>query len=285
MSYANPQALVSTEWLENHLEAPDVCIVDASFYLNEEPGAAREVFDAEHIPGAVFFDINEVCASGTNLPHMIPEPEKFSSMVRKMGLGDGNHIIIYDQSGGHMAAARVWWMFRLFGHDDVAVLDGGLPKWAAENRPIDDIPQIERYRHFTARFNSTLVRDKARMLSNLERKSEQIVDARSEDRFNGTGGEPRPGLKKGHIPGSISIPFQKLMNQENHHTFKPADEIKAVFDEAGLNLKKPITASCGSGVTASVLAFGLYLIGHTEAAVYDGSWAEWGAAEDTPIDT
>lgn len=285
MSYANPEALVSTQWLEDHLEAPDVRIVDASFYLNETPDAAYEVYEQEHIPGAVFFDINKVCDSTTDLPHMVPQPEKFSSMVRKLGLGDGNRIVVYDQNGGHMAACRVWWMFRLFGHNDISVLDGGLPKWAEERRGISDLPPIPRSRHLTARHNHYLVRDKAQLLKNIETKKEQVIDARSKDRFDGTGEEPRAGLRKGHIPGSISIPFDKLMKPEEFYTFRSAEEIKATFDEAGLDLKKPITASCGSGVTACVLAFGLYLIGHEDAAVYDGSWSEWGADPDLPIAT
>jgi len=282
MEYVNPEALVSTEWLAAHMNAPDVRIVDATWFLPSDERKGRDIYDEAHIPGAVFFDIDDICDEVSDLPHMLPSPEKFSSRVRKLGLGDGNRIVVYDANMG-MASCRVWWMFRYFGHEDVAVLDGGLLKWEAEDRPTEDLPPVPRERHFTARQNHFLARDIEHMLANCDSAKEQVVDARSPGRFNGTEDEPRPGQRKGHIPGSVNIPFPKLMDPKRDWAFRPADEMQTVVDDAGLDLKAPVVTSCGSGVTASVLAFGFYLLGHKEVAVYDGSWTEWGGRPDTPI--
>ncbi len=284
MTYANSDALVSTEWLAEHLDAPDVRIVDATSFLPTSDRNGRKEFEECHIPGSVFFDINEIADTDSDLPHMLPSPEKFSSKVRNLGLGDGSRIIVYDGNGGFMAAARVWWTFRVFGHQDIAVLDGGLPKWLSEGRPTDDIPSPPRERHFTARTNTFLARSVDQMIKNVESGREQVIDARSAGRFAGTDPEPRPTRKRGHIPGSICLPFGKFMDSERHFTMRSADEIKAALDEAGVDLSKPIVTTCGSGVTASLLALGLYLIGHPDAAVYDGSWAEWGEHFDTPVE-
>jgi len=285
MTYSNPDALVSTEWLADHLSAPDVRVVDASWCM---PGSARDLraeYNEQHIPGAVFFDIDDIANSDTDLPHMLPSPEKFSSKVRKLGLGDGVRIVIYDSNGGFMAAQRVWWTFRVFGHEDVSVLDGGLPKWLAEDRPVDDSPPLPRQRHFTPRMNTFLVRSREQVLANIDSGKEQTVDARSADRFAGTGKEPRAGLRLGHIPGSVNVPFQKVLHTDQFNVMRSAAEITEVFTDAGLDLGKPTVASCGSGVTASCLAFSLYLIGVSDVAVYDGSWMEWGADESLPLET
>lgn len=283
MDYPNPDALVSTDWLEQHLMAPDVRIVDATFYLPNDERDAAEEYSFRHIPGAVYFDIDEICEADTDLPHMLPSPEKFSSKVRKLGLGDGNRIVVYDSSGGFMAACRVWWMFRIFGHQDVAVLNGGLPKWGKEKRPVNDHQVTPQDRHFSASMNNPLLKDLDHMMANLENQKFQVIDARSAGRFSGIDHEPRPTEKRGHIPGSINVPFNDLLNGKDNFTFKSADQIMAVFKEAGVDVNKPLTSSCGSGVTAAVTALALYLVGNDQVAVYDGSWAQWGDHPDTPV--
>lgn len=280
MSYANPQSLVSTEWLARHLTAPDVRVVDASWYMPQLGRDPKAEFRAEHIPGAVHFDIDDIADTDSDLPHMLPSPEKFSSRCRRLGLGDGVRIVVYD-GGGCTAAARAWWMFRVFGHDDVSVLDGGLPKWKAEGRPLDSLPDLPRERHLSARFNSFLVRDLDQMKANVNRNREQVVDARAEGRFRGTEPEPREGLRSGHIPHSLNLPYQRLFRDDG--TFREGPELRAAFEDAGVDLKQPVVTTCGSGVTACVLALGLHLVGHRQTSVYDGSWTEWGGREDTPV--
>ena len=282
MTYAHPESLVSTEWLAQHLEAPDLRVVDASWYLPAQGKNGRAEYEAGHIPGAVFFDIDEIADTESDLPHMLPSPEKFAARVRKLGLGDGNRIVVYDQLG-LMSAARVWWMFRVFGHKDIALLDGGLPKWIAEGRPTEDRLPQPRERHFTARYNNLMVRDLAQMKRNLDSKREQVVDARSAGRFDGREKEPRQGLRSGHIPGSRNIPFTELLDPKTK-TLLPAPTISDRFRKAGVDLSKPVVTGCGSGVTAAVLAFGLHLIGHPDVALYDGSWSEWGRPGDTPVE-
>jgi thiosulfate/3-mercaptopyruvate sulfurtransferase len=281
--YANPDALVSTAWLAERLNAPDVRIVDASWYMPAQKRDPKVEYQAEHIPGAVFFDIDDIADTPNGLPHMLPSPEKFSSRVRKLGLGDGSRIVIYDGSGQMIASARAWWMFRAFGHKDVAILEGGLPKWKAEGRPVEDVPPMPRERHFTARLDSTLVRDLEQMKANVESQREQVLDARSEGRFRGTDPEPRAGLRGGRIPGSRNLPYNTLFNADG--TLLPAEALKAKFRAAGIDLGKPVAATCGSGVSACVLAFALHLLGHRQFAVYDGSWTEWGGRSDTPVET
>ena len=285
MPYQNPEALVSTEWLSEHMSAPDVRIVDATSYLPNAGKDGKSSYDEGHIPGAVYFDINAIADDEDELPHMLPSPEKFAGMVRKLGLGDGNRIVVYDANGGFMAAARVWWMFRVYGHHDVVVLDGGLPKWKAENRPIDDMPTVARERHFTAHVDHTLVRDRERLINNIKTKKKQVIDVRSPGRFNGTDPEPRPTSKTGHIPGSINIPFNKFMDPDNYFVMRSGTEIRKIIDEAGVDMSQPIVASCGSGVTACVIALGFYLIGRDDVSVYDGSWSEWGNHPSTPVES
>ncbi len=281
-SYANPDALVDTEWLARHLESPDVRIVDASWYLPQENRDPKAEYAAAHIPGAVFFDIDEICDTSSDLPHMLPSPEKFASRVRRMGLGDGNRIVVYD-SYGIRSASRVWWMFQVFGHDDVAVLNGGLPKWRAEGLPLSDMPPAPRERHFTARMNTTTLRDFDQMLRICRDGSEQIVDARSAERFRGITPEPREGLRGGHIPGSYNVPYADFLHPDQ--TMIDADEMREAFEDAEVDLSRPIVTTCGSGVTAATLSLALHLIGHRRCALYDGSWTEWASRDDTPVET
>jgi len=281
--YARPEALVSTEWLAAHLSAPDIRVVDGSWYLPAMKRDPKAEYQAGHIPGAVYFDIDEIADTASPLPHMLPSPEKFSSRVKKLGLGDGSRIVVYDGMG-LFSAPRVWWMFRVFGHEDVAVLDGGLKKWKAENRPLESGPPRPRERHFTARVNSFLLRDLDEMKRNVETKREQVIDARSPGRFHAREPEPRQGLRGGHIPGSVNVPFGEMTDPATG-AMLPAAAIAARFKAAGVDLNKPIVTSCGSGVSACALALGLHLVGAKQVAVYDGSWTEWGGRADTPIET
>lgn len=269
--------IVSAEWLRSHLNAPDVRVLDCTYFMPGSPQTGRQAYDAHHIPGARFFDIDDVADSDTTLPHMMPAPEKFSSRVRKLGLGDGHRVICYDQNG-FLASARVWWMFRTMGHGDVAVLDGGFNAWRAAGGPIEDLPpHFHADRHFTARPRRDLLRDLEQVKSALDAKSAQVVDARSAARFRGEVDEPRPGLRKGHMPGSLNVPFGDVIAADGR--LKSSDEISAVFAKAGVDLSKPIINSCGSGVTAAILALAQSLAGHDDSAVYDGSWSEWGKPE------
>ncbi len=283
MSYANPDALVASAWLADHLTAPDVRVVDASWYLPAQGRDPLAEYREAHIPGAVYFDIDDIADSGSALPHMLPAPEKFASRVRKLGLGDGHRIVVYD-GDGLFSAARVWWMFRVFGHDDVAILDGGLPKWRAEGRPTESTLPILKERHFTAKRNAAMVRDLKQMGANLDTRREQVLDARSVARFRAEAPEPRQGLRGGHIPGSLCLPHAALVDPEAK-TMLPADQLRDAFTAAGIDLGKPVVTTCGSGVTAAVLYLGLHLLGHRELALYDGSWSEWGGRDDTPIET
>ncbi|HEY9079998.1 3-mercaptopyruvate sulfurtransferase [Magnetovibrio sp.] len=283
MKFKHPEALVSGEWLQAHLDAPDVRIVDATYHLPHADRDAYEEWTYRHIPGAVHFDIDKICDSDTDLPHMLPSAEKFSSHVRKLGLGDGNKIVIYDSNGGYMAACRVWWMFRLFGHKDVCVLDGGLVRWGKERRPIETDEPIVQERHFTARMNNALVKTKKQMLDNLESHKFQVIDARNEGRYKGVDHEPRPTERMGHIPGSVNLPFTYITPPSQDFTFRSPEDICELINGVGIDMNKPAVATCGSGVTACVVAFALYLLGKEDVAVYDGSWAEWGDDPNVPI--
>lgn len=283
MSDFKTDVLVDSAWLADHLDAPDVRVVDASYYLANDGLSGREEYQAHHIPGAVFFDIDEIADDSNPLPHMLPSPEKFSSKVRKLGLGDGVRIVVYDQRG-LFSAPRVWWTFRTFGHRDVVVLDGGLPKWLAEGRPVEDGEARPGERHFTARKDSFMVRDKAQMLANLESRREQVLDARARGRFEGRDAEARAGLRSGHIPGSLNLPYVELIDRSTQ-TLLPPEQLLTRFTEAGLDMTSPVTTTCGSGITAAVLALGLHIAGHKDVAIYDGSWSEWGLPGDTPVAT
>jgi thiosulfate/3-mercaptopyruvate sulfurtransferase len=283
MPHPHPEALVGSDWLAAHLADPHVRVVDASFKLPGITPTAREDYDRGHIPGAVFFDIDDICEPGTSLPHMIPSPELFARKIGALGIGDDDRVIVYD-SAGLSSAGRAWWMLRLFGHDNVALLDGGLPKWKAEGRPLDTAIPSPRPGTFTARFDPSLVRDKAALIGNLATRREQVVDARAAGRFDGTAPEARPGLRGGHIPGSRNLPYERVTDPITRQ-LKSAEELTRMFRDAGVALDRPIVTSCGSGVTACALAFALHLIGHPGAAVYDGSWSEWGLPGDTPIET
>ncbi|HWA46932.1 MAG TPA: 3-mercaptopyruvate sulfurtransferase [Dongiaceae bacterium] len=280
--YTHPESLVSTEWLQRNLSQPDLRIVDATYYLPMQNKNAKAEYLERHIPGAIFFDLDDISDTTSTLPHMLPPPEKFASRVRKLGLGDGNRIVVYDAQG-MMSAARIWWMFRIFGAREVAILDGGLPKWLAEGRPVDDGQVTLQERHFTARLDNTQVRSKDQIARNLDSKREQVLDARTAGRFHATEPEIWPGRRSGHIPGAYNLPYGQLLKPDM--TFKDADTLRGLYEKAGIDLKKPIVTSCGSGITACVLAFGLHLIGHRDVAVYDGSWAEWGLPGDTPVAT
>ncbi len=283
MPYADPEALVGTEWLAAHLDDPHLRVVDASFKLPGITPTAREDYDRGHIPGAVFFDVDDIAEPGTSLPHMIPSPELFARKMEGLGIGDDDRVVVYD-SVGLSSAGRAWWMLRLFGHNNVALLDGGLPKWQAEGRPLETALPTPPHRRFTARFDPALVCDKRALLANLAARREQIVDARAAGRFEGTAEETRPGLRRGHIPGSRNLPYDRVTDPQTHR-LSDAEELAALFREAGVALDRPVVTSCGSGVTACALAFALHLIGHPGAAVYDGSWSEWGLPGDTPVET
>jgi thiosulfate/3-mercaptopyruvate sulfurtransferase len=275
--------LTETDWLASELEAPDIVIIDGSWHMPSEGRDARAEYLEEHIPGAIFFDIDEIADTKSPLPHMLPPPEKFSSRMRSMGIGDGSRIVVYDTSG-MFSAARVWWTFRVMGFDDVTVLNGGLPKWKREGLPLESgEPTPRSTRHFTSRRNADLVRDVYDMKSIIKDHSAEIIDSRSADRFAGKVAEPRPGVRSGRIPGSINVPYGKLVNADG--TLKSKPELARVFARAGVDLGMPIVTSCGSGITASVLALALAEIGHRRTAVYDGSWSEWGADQSLPVES
>lgn len=276
--------LVSTAWLEQNLASPDLVILDASWHMPQAGRDARAEYREGHIPGAMFFDIDEISDHGTSLPHMLPSPAKFASQVKHMGVGDGMRIVVYD-AAGLFSAARVWWMFRAMGHEEIAVLDGGLPKWKAEGRPVTaEPPALRSSRHFTPRVNAGLIRDLADVKALLHSGAEQIADARGPGRFTGAEPEPRAGLRSGHIPGSRNVHYARLLNADG--TMRAGPELAAVFDEAGIDIGRPVVASCGSGVTASIVALALAQLGRADTAVYDGSWSEWGLADvGTPVET
>ncbi len=271
--------LVTPEWLAEEMGASDLRIVDASMHM---PGSGRDAkaeYEVEHIPGAVFMDLASLRNAEGAFDHALPKPEQFASRMQGLGLGDGSRIVVYDNSD-IKTAARAWVMFKTFGAHHVAILDGGLTKWKAEDRPTDSGVERLRHRHYTAWEDTQNVRSKADMLTNLDTKTEQVVDARGIPRYTGAMEEPREGMAAGHIPGALNVPFTQLYNADG--TFKSEDNLRAVFTEAGVDLSKPVVTSCGSGVTASVVLFALVMLGKQDLALYDGSWAEWGADPDTP---
>ena len=278
----DPKTLVSTEWLAAHLDDPDLRIIDASWHMPAAGRDARAEYEAAHIPGARFFDIDAIADSRSPLPHMAPQPELFISRLRAMGIGDGHQVVVYDNSDVH-SAARVWWLFRLMGKTDVAMLDGGLSKWQAEGRTVEDMPPITRDRHMTVQRQAALVRDVTQVAAAAKLGDHQIVDARSAARFRGDEPEPRPGLRAGHIPGARNVPSGQLYNPDG--TMKSPEELRAVFESAGVDLARPVITTCGSGITAASLALALERLGKRDWSLYDGSWTEWGSYPDLKIAT
>jgi thiosulfate/3-mercaptopyruvate sulfurtransferase len=276
------QPLVSTDWLAAELGSPDLIVFDATMYLPNEPFVGRTEFLRAHIPGARFFDIDAIADDETDLPHMLPAPGRFARLVAALGVSNQSRIVFYDQKG-LSSAARGWWMMGVFGHDQAAVLDGGLRKWRAEGRPIEEgEPAPPAAATFRPDYRSCCVRGIGDILANVGTRAELVLDARAAGRFDGTAPEPRPGMRSGHIPGSASLPYGELLNPD--FTFRPPPELRARFAAAGADGSRPVVTSCGSGVTAAVLTLGLTLAGLAPGAVYDGSWTEWGGREDTPIE-
>lgn len=282
MSTDDPRTLVSTAWLGAHLRDPDLRVLDASWFLPGSTRDAKAEYAAAHIPGARFFDIDEIADLRSALPHMAPPPEKFISRMRAMGVGDGHQVVVYD-SMGIFSAARVWWTFRLMGKTDIAVLDGGFPKWQAEGRETEDMPPVVRDRHITVSRQNQLVKDVTQVAQSAKLGTAEIIDARGAPRFRGEVPEPRPGLRAGHIPGSKNVPYTTVLNPDG--TLKQGDALRAAFTDSGVDLSKPAITTCGSGVTASILALALERLGHRNWALYDGSWSEWGMYDDLKVAT
>ncbi|MDO5528604.1 MAG: 3-mercaptopyruvate sulfurtransferase [Paracoccus sp. (in: a-proteobacteria)] len=278
----DPKTLVSTDWLAAHLADPDLRVIDASLHMPQAGRDGRAEYEAGHIPGARFFDIDAISDKRSELPHMAPPPELFISRMRAMGIGDGHQVVVYDNSAIR-SAARVWWLFRLMGKTDIAVLDGGFAKWQAEGREIEDMAPIMRDRHMTVQRQAGLVRDVTQVASAAKLRDHEIIDARAPERFRGDAPEPREGLRAGHIPGARNVPFGTLFNEDG--TMKSPDALRRIFEAAGVDLGRPAITTCGSGITAAVLSLALERIGHRNHALYDGSWAEWGAYSDLKIAT
>jgi thiosulfate/3-mercaptopyruvate sulfurtransferase len=277
--------LVSTDWLAVQLAESTIRVADASWYLPQAGRNARAEFDAAHIPGAVFFDIDGLSDQNTTLPHMLPDPVTFSSGIRKLGIGDGHFVVFYDGTGIY-SAPRALWMMRAMGHGNAAVLDGGLPKWKRERRALETTSATKPgigARHFTAKPDPKIIRDFLAVHDNIQSQAEQVLDARSPSRFRGEEVEPRPGVRPGHIPGSINVYYADVSTPEG--TMRPASELKRLFAERNVDLERPVVTSCGSGVTAAILSLALEIAGAKKTALYDGSWSEWGARADAPIAT
>ena len=285
MSTIPAEPLVSTAWLAEHLNHPGMRIVDASYFVPGGIEPARKQFLESHIPGAQFFDINKVANETNPKDHAFPSAEVFAARMGELGIGNGHRVIAYDHMGGACAAARVWFLFRAFGHPNVSVLSGGRTAWLKEERPVETGTAA---RPTPARFQPAAhkppVHHRDSMRSNIAGRDFQVLDARSAGRFRGEAAEPRPGLRSGHIPGSVNLPFSDLFNADTM-TFKAPEELRALFVKAGIDLTAPLTTTCGSGVTACTLALGAYLIGKSDVEIYDGSWLEWGGDPALPIAT
>ena len=282
MALDDPRLLVSTDWLAAHMKDPDLRILDATYFMPGDPRDAKAAYAAAHIPGARFFDIDDISDHRSDLPHMTPPVEKFMSRMRAMGVGDGHQVVVYDAEG-LFSAARVWWLFRLMGQMDIAVLDGGFPKWLAEGREVEDMAPMVRDRHMTVRRQNQMIKDVTQVSAASKLGDYEIVDARAAERFAGEVDEPRPGLRKGHIPGSKSLPFKTLLNPDG--TLLDVDGLRAAFAAAQVDLSKPVITTCGSGVTAAIISLALERIGKTDHSLYDGSWCEWGAFPTLPVAT
>lgn len=283
MPYARPDCLIATDDLAVRMKADDVRILDASFKMPGSTPSAQEDFCHRHIPGARFFDIEAICDRATTLPHMLPSEAGFTEACTALGIAADTLVVVYDTLG-LMSAGRAWWMFRAFGHDKVAVLNGGLRKWLAEGRPLENGPAIVGGGDFRAHLRSRLVRTREDVRNNIHSRGEQVIDARSSGRFDGTEPEKWPQRRAGHIPGSLNVPFERMTDPLTG-AMKPSHELEKLFEEAGLTGDRPIITTCGSGVTACALAFSLHLLGRDDVSVYDGSWAEWGLGTDTPVET
>jgi thiosulfate/3-mercaptopyruvate sulfurtransferase len=274
--------LVTAEWLAGELGKPDLVVFDATKYLPNEPKDGRTEFLRSHIPGARYFDIDQIADQDTDLPHMVPTPGRFAKLMAALGVGNQSRLVFYDQKG-LASAARGWWLMGLFGHDNAAVLDGGLPKWLNEGRATQDgEPTPPAQAVFRPDYRAGQVRGVGDMLRNVLTRSEQVLDARAAGRFTGAIPEPRAGMRSGHIPGSASVPYTDLLHADG--TFRTAGEMRARFEAAGVDGSRPLVTSCGSGVTACILTLGLRIAGFPEGAVYDGSWTEWGGRSDTPVE-
>jgi|TARA_A100001391_G_scaffold205447_1_gene206374 thiosulfate/3-mercaptopyruvate sulfurtransferase len=273
--------LVTTEWLADRINAPGMAIVDGSFKMPSVTPTAFEDYQARHIPGAVFFDVDAIADKSTSLPHMLPAAASFSEAIIDMGIDDQTEIVVYDTAG--LMSARVWWTFRVFGHGKIRILDGGLKKWIAEGRPVTStISSVTAASVFNAKLNLERVRNKKQMIEIAADRSRQIIDARSKARFLAEEKEPRAGLRSGHIPGSFNLPFSELTNSDG--TVKSDEALRDLFVAAGLDLERPVVTTCGSGVTAAGLFFALEILGKSDVSLYDGSWSEWGQPGDTPVE-
>ena len=281
MTYKNPDALVSTKELLENIDNPNIVILDGTYHLPNIQRDGEEEFESGHIQGAKYFNIDKICDPDSDLPHMLPSPALFAEAVGSLGISNEKKVIVYDVYG-MQSAARTWWMFRVFGHDNVSVLDGGLPKWLQDGNKLSSditpaIPQL-----FIANYRENLVRHLSDIFDLVETNEEQIIDARTSGRFHGNEPEPRQGMRSGHIPGSVNLPFGQLLSREDK-TFLTASELEEQFSNIIEDIDKPLVTTCGSGVTACILALALFLIGKEDTAVYDGSWSEWGSLSETPI--
>lgn len=273
-------ALVTTDWLTERLHHPEIKVMDASWHMPQDKRDAQAEYKDAHIPGAVFADIDKLSDADSSYPHMAPSPDLFAQAMGALGVGDTHHVVVYDTQG-LFSAARLWWMLRVYGHERVSVLDGGFPKWRKEGRQMESGEISPQAAVFTAAFNPYLGAEAAHVLEHTRQKTATVLDARSAERFAGSVPEPRPGVRSGHIPGSLNVPFGTLLNADK--TMKKPAELKELFQRAGVDFAKPVITSCGSGVTACILALGLYECGRKDVAVYDGSWAQWGAREELPV--